>query len=79
MTGVAVSSETALRVPAVAAAVRTISEAAACLNVKVVEIGTDGTETEVPSHPAAALLRNEANEWTSGFELIHSIMVDALC
>lgn len=77
-TGIPVSAELALRVPAVAAAVRTISEAAACLNVKVVEIAADGTETEVPDHPAASLLKNDANDWTSGFELIRSIMVDAL-
>ena len=78
-TGVAVSVETALRVPAVATAVRTISEAAASLKSKVVQINPDGTETEVEGHPAADLLRGEANEWTSGFELIRSIMVDALC
>ncbi|WP_245410196.1 phage portal protein [Falsochrobactrum shanghaiense] len=78
-TGVAVSTEIALRVPAVATAVRTISEAAASLNVKVVEIAADGSEKEVPGHPAVDLLRSEANEWTSGFEFIRSIMVDALC
>jgi len=78
-TGISVSSETALRVPAVAAAVRTIAEAAASLKVKVVEIASDRTETEIPDHPVAALLRDEANEWSSGFELIRSIMVDALC
>lgn len=78
-TGIAVSAEVALRVPAVAAAVRTISEAAACLKVKVVEVKEDGTEAEVPNHPVTALLRTEANEWTSGFELIRSLMVDALC
>ncbi|MDI7864082.1 phage portal protein [Rhizobiaceae bacterium n13] len=78
-TGLAVSVETALRVPAVAAAVRTISEAAASLAVKVVEIAKDGTEKEVTDHPATALLKDEANEWTSGFEFIRSIMVDALC
>lgn len=75
--GIAVSADTALRVPAVAAAVRTISEAAACLAVKVVEI--DGaTETEVADHPAAALLKHDANDWTSGFELIRQLVVDAL-
>ena len=58
---------------------RTISEAAASLKSKVVQINPDNTETEVEGHPAAALLRGEANEWTSGFELIRSIMVDALC
>ncbi len=78
-TGISVSSETALRVPAVAAAVRTISEAAASLKVKVVEVASDRTETEIPDHPVAALLRDEANEWTSGFEFIRSIVVDALC
>ncbi len=77
-TGIAVSAESALRVPAVAASVRTISEAAASLAVKIVEIGADGTETEVVSHPASYLLRDEANDWTSGFELIRSLMVDAL-
>lgn len=77
-TGIAVSAESALRVPAVAAAVRTISEAAASLAIKVVEIGADGTETEAPGHPVAALLKGEANDWTSGFELIRSITIDAL-
>lgn len=77
--GIAVSADNALRVPAVAAAVRTISEAAASLDVKVVEIGEDGTETAVADHPAAALLKADANDWTSGFELIRQIIVDALC
>lgn len=78
-TGVSVSIETALRVPAVATAVRTIAEAAASLKCKVVQINDDGSETEVTGHPAMALLRGEANEWTSGFELVRQIMVDALC
>ncbi|MBO0129927.1 phage portal protein [Agrobacterium burrii] len=78
-TGISVSSESALRVPAVAAAVRTISEAAASLKVKVVQVNADRTETDIPDHPVTALLRDEANEWTSGFEFIRSIMVDALC
>jgi HK97 family phage portal protein len=78
-TGVAVSVEAALRVPAVAAAVRTIAEAAASLDVKVVEIAADGTETEARDNPAAVLLRDQANDWTSGFELIRQLVVDALC
>lgn len=76
--GIAVSVETALRVPAVAAAIRTISEAAASLDVKIVAIGEDGSETEDRSHPAWALLRDEANDWTSGFEMIRQLVVDAL-
>lgn len=76
--GVAVSADAALRVPAVAAAVRTIAEAAASLAVKVVEISDDGTETAIADHPALALLKDDANDWTSGFELIRSLVVDAL-
>jgi HK97 family phage portal protein len=76
--GISVTADAALRVPAVASAVRTISEAAASLDVRVVEIADDATETVVPGHPATALLRRAANDWTSGFELIRSLMVDAL-
>ncbi len=77
-TGITVSADTALRVPAVAAAVRTISEAAAALDLRVVEIGKGRTETVVPDHPVTALLRDEANDWTTGFELIRLLVVDAL-
>jgi HK97 family phage portal protein len=76
--GIAVSEETALRVPAVAAAIRTISEAAASLDCMVVEIAADGTETPAPNHPAHALVASIANDWTSSFELIRSLVVDAL-
>lgn len=77
-TGITVGVEQALRVPAVAAAVRTIAEAAASLKIGVVSIAEDGTETPDPFHPAHALLNGEANEWTSSFELIRQLMVDAL-
>jgi len=77
-TGIAVSADVALGVPAVAAAVRTISEAAAALDLRVVEIGEGRTETVVPDHPVTALLRDEANDWTTGFELIRLLVVDAL-
>ena len=76
--GVAVSAETALRAPPVAAAVRTIAETAAAMPAKVVTIGEDGREADAPDHPANWLLRGEANDWTSGFELIRQLMVDAL-
>lgn len=77
-TGIAVSHDTALRVPAVAAAVRTISEACASLDCRVVEIDDDGAETVDRDHPANALLSSEANDWTSSFELIRTLVVDAL-
>lgn len=76
--GVAVSAETALRVPAVAAAVRTISEAAASLDLRVMAVADDGTETPDRSHPAWPLLADDANDWTSGFELVRTLIVDAL-
>lgn len=76
--GHAVSWEIVLKVPAVAA-VRTISEAAASLRVKVIEIAADNTETDVPGHPVADLLKNEANDWASGREFIRFLMVDGPC
>ena len=64
--------------PAVAASVRTISEACASLDCRVVEITDDGSETVTRSHPANALISSEANDWTSSFELIRQLVVDAL-
>lgn len=75
---VPVTAESALKVPTVAAAIRLISEAVACLDVCVKEIGADGVETDVPDHPVLPLLRDEANDWTSGFELIRDLVIDAL-
>ncbi len=76
--GVQVSPEIALRVPAVAASVRTISEAAATLRIGVVSIAADGSEKPAPNNQAHALLRGDVNDWTSGFELVRQLMVDAL-
>lgn len=74
----AVSGAEALRVPAVAAAVRVIAEAAASLDLKVMERRPGGTEAEIPDHPAAAFLRGAVNDWTSGFELIRDLVAAAL-
>ncbi len=76
--GISVSPDTALCVPAVAAAVRTISEACAALPCRVTQIADDGTETPVRSHPAQTLICGEANDWTSSFELTRSLVADAL-
>jgi HK97 family phage portal protein len=75
---VAISGASALRVPAVASAVRVISEAAACLPVRIMERAEDGTETEDTSHPIGLLLRGDVNGWTSGFELIRDLTAAAL-
>jgi HK97 family phage portal protein len=77
VTGVAVSRTAALQTPAVAAAIQLISEAVASLDVTVKRI-EDGVEMDVPDHPALRLLRDNANAWTSGFELIRELVKDAL-
>jgi HK97 family phage portal protein len=76
--GVMVSAEAAIKVPAVSSAVRLISEAAATLPRMVKAVAPDGTETDAPTHWANALLNGRANDWTSGFELIRDLMVAAL-
>lgn len=76
---VAVTGAEALRTPAVAGAVRVISEAAASLDIRVMEIDTDGVETEDRQHPIGVLLRSDTvNPWTAGFDLIRDLTGDAL-
>ncbi|MDN2582363.1 phage portal protein [Aquibium sp. ELW1220] len=73
----AVSASVALTVPAVAAAVRVISEAAATLDIKVQR--KDGTSwTDDDTHPASNLLRGAANDWLSGYEFIRDLVAEAL-
>lgn len=76
--GAVVTPDAALRVPAVGSAIRVISEAVASLDISVKRIDENGTETVDPNHPAHALLRGDANDWTSGFELIRDLVIDAL-
>ena len=66
--GVALSAEGSLCVPAVSSAVRVISEAAASLDI----IG-DGVDAAT-----LGLLTGWANEWTSGYDLIRDLLIDAL-
>lgn len=75
--GITISVEDALRVPACASAIRVLSEAVASLDLSVTEIGAGGMEKTI-DHPALAILRGSANDWTSGHELIRDLMVDAL-
>lgn len=76
-TGITLSAQAALRVPVVANAIQLISEAVASLDIFVKRI-EGGSEIDVPDHPVLDLLRGEANEWTTSFELIRQIVVDAL-
>jgi len=73
----AVSAATALTVPAVSAAVRTISEACATLEIVVERKDGDNWKQD-NDHPAAVLLRGDVNDWTSGFELIRDLVSEAL-
>ena len=75
-----ITNESALRVPAVAAAVRCIAETVATLPLMVNAIGPDGTRTPVPyGHPVQALLSGDWNPWTSNFSGLLGVTTDALC
>ncbi len=75
---VAVTGAEALRIPAVANAVRVISEAAASLDVRIMQVGENGVETEDREHPIGRLLRGDVNAWSAGFDLIRDLTADAL-
>lgn len=76
--GISVSTEQALQVPAVSSAIRVISEALATLELGVKAIGANGIETDAPAHPVAVLLRDAPNGWTGWPELIADLACDAL-
>ncbi|MGL3605757.1 phage portal protein [Rhizobium sp. G187] len=75
--GTSISNAEALSVPAVSAAVRIISEAAASLDIRL-KRKVGAAETDVTEHPALKLLTGQANGWTSGFELIRDLVASAL-
>lgn len=77
-TGVTISAAQALTIPAVKSAMQLIAEAAASLWIGVKEVAADGTETDAKDHPVNLILRGPANGWTSGFELIRDLVIDAL-
>lgn len=77
-TGITVSADAALKVPAVSSAIRVISEAAATLDVGIVEIDAKGVERPSPDHPAHGLLKVGPNSWTSAFEFIRDLTASAL-
>ncbi len=75
--GVDVGPSSALSVPAVACAVRAISEAAACLDVQVM-CREGGVSRPAPDHPAEVLLRGEVNDWTDGTTFLRDLVAQAL-
>lgn len=75
--GISVSAATAMRVPAVAAAVELIATAIGTLPVKVY-VREAGGKVANPDHPAYRLVHDEANPWTSAADLRTQITADAL-
>ena len=73
--GVSLSAESALCIPAVNSAIRVISEAAASLDVSV---KSQDEKTTFDDDPVFRLLTGDANEWTGGGELIRDLVIDAL-
>lgn len=71
------TGEAAFAVPAVTSAIRVISDAVACLDLKVLRREGDSL-VEDEAHPAAQLFGGAANDWTSGFELMRDLVADAL-
>lgn len=76
--GVTVTVESALRVPAVQCAIRVVSEAVATLPAYVSQ-EVSGEYVRKPEHPAQALLSSEWNGWTSAYEGLLSMVIDAQC
>jgi HK97 family phage portal protein len=76
--GITVSAESALRVPAVACAVRVIAEAVAQLPLITYQRGENGTKERATEHPAYALLHDDANEWQSAYDLKLQLQTDVL-
>jgi len=73
--GIHVSASSAMRVPAVAAAVGLISEAVGAMPIKVYR---RADKTQAKDHPAQRLIHRTANPWTSATELRTSLTADAL-
>lgn len=76
--GISISTEQALNVPAVACAIRAISEAAGSLDLIVKRVMPDGSEEKAPDHPVAKLLASGVNEWMGAPELVTRLVGDAL-
>lgn len=74
-TGITVTPDSAMRVPAVAAAVRLISEAAGTTPAKVF---SRDPKASAPDHPAYGLVHDFANEWTSAAEIREQMTADAI-
>lgn len=75
--GVAVNAESAMRVPAVNCAVRTIAETVATLPAKVFQTAGQGKEVD-ENHDAYSLVHDDANGWMSAGKVREVITIDAI-
>ena len=76
--GVEVSPATAMRCTPVRCAVQTIAEAIGQLPVHVYQRAEDGSRERNTDHPASAILREQANDWTSASDFLEQLTRDAL-
>lgn len=73
--GAYVSAAEALRVPAVACAIKIIAEAVATLPVKLYRTGD---QEPARDHPAYTLLHDDASDWCSAYDFKLAVTIDAL-
>lgn len=78
LSGASVNADTAMGVPAVSNAVSLIADAIGTLPAKVFSRQTTGDKEVNSSHPACAVVHDNANDWTSANQLRTQITVDAL-
>ncbi|RVD62929.1 phage portal protein [Mesorhizobium sp. M7A.F.Ca.ET.027.03.2.1] len=76
-TGITVTADAAMRVPAVNAAVSLIVTSVGTLPAKVYAASIDGREP-APSHPAYPLVHDDANDWQSAGKVRELVTVDAV-
>lgn len=76
--GVSITPENAMRVPAVRAAVQAIAEAIGGLPCSIFERASSGSVQLANDHPAHALVHDAANPWTPSSRLFEQVTRDAL-
>ena len=76
--GISVSPSTAMRAPAVRAAVQAISEACGQLPLSIVETAAGGLRKPAEGHPLHPILNHAANAWTPAPAFREQVARDAL-
>ncbi len=75
--GVAVNGFSAMKVPAVNCAVRTIAETVATLPAKVFKVDGESKDAD-PEHAAYPLVHDDANDWHSAGKVRELVTIDAI-